>query len=123
MSFVQRVAVTITTDASGDDTEYSARLTGRLIDIQYVKTDFADTADFTITGENTARNLWVESNVTASKIIAPRQPTHDTIAAASLYAAGGEPVEDAIYLANERVKVVVAQGGDTKTGTFYITVA
>ena len=120
---VERHAVAVTTDASGDFTGYTPNVTGRVVSIQYVKNNFADTADFTITAETTGQGLWTQANVTASATKAPRQPTHDAIGAASLYAAGGEPVEDHIYLANERVKVVVAQGGNATTGTFYITVA
>lgn len=121
-----RVGATVTTAADGSVTAYigtNAPLTGRLIDLQYVKTDYADTVDFTITSENTGRSLWSESNVTTSKVIAPRQPTHDQAAAASLYAAGGEPVEDHYVLVNDRIKIVLAQGGDTKVGTFYAVLA
>ena len=39
-----------------------------------------------------------------------------------LYAAAGLPVQDGILLANDRVKIVIAAGGDTKTGTFHITI-
>jgi hypothetical protein len=52
---------------------------------------------------------------------APRQPTHTTAGAASLYAAGGTAVNDHICLANERVKIVLAQGGSAKAGVFHVT--
>lgn len=120
--FAERKIVNVTTDASGDATEYSEPIRGRIISIQYVKTDFDNGVDFTITAETTGQNIWTESNVNAAATRAPRQPTHDAIGAASLYAAAGESVEDYIVLADERVKIVVAQGGDTKSGTFHITV-
>ena len=59
-------------------------------------------------------------NVAASR--APRQPTHSTVGVASLYAVGGEPVEDFIYLADDRVKIVVAAGGVSKSGAFHILI-
>lgn len=124
--YVERHAITPVTDASGAATSYSTEVTGRIISVQYVKAgsgNYADGVDFTITTETTARDVWVQSNVNASAVVAPRQPTHDTAGAASLYAAAGEPVEDHIYVARERIKFVIAQGGDTKTGTFYLTIA
>lgn len=116
----------VVTIADGSATAESPPLTGRLIDIQYVKhgtTPFADGVDFTITGKSSSRTLWAESNVNASAIRAPRQATHGTDGAAALYAAGGSAVMDHICLADEPVQIVIASGGDTKNGTFYITVA
>ena len=121
MSYAERHAIAVTTDASGNATAYSPVLTGKINSITYAKTDFADGVDFTITAEATAQNLWTETNVNASKTVAPRQPTHGQDGTASLYAAGGEPVEDKIALANDRVKIAIAQGGNTKSGTFYVT--
>jgi hypothetical protein len=122
----RRIPVDVTTDANGAATVYSTPINGRIYSIQYVKDDFADTVDFDLTLQNaddtggTGEVLWSEDNITASKQICPRQPTHDNAAAASLYAAGGEPVEDYFIACNERVKIVIAQGGDTKSGKFYI---
>lgn len=118
----RRHAVAVTTAADGSATAYTSTIVnGAVRSIQYVKTDFDNGVDFAITLETTGQGLWTESNVNASAIRCPRQPTHDAIGAASLYAAGGEPVEDFIYAADERVKIVIAQGGNVKTGTFYIT--
>lgn len=119
---IRRFEVAVTTDASGDATVYSPYLSGYINSIEYVKTDFADGVDFTITGEATGRTLWAESNVNAAAIRAPRQPTHSTAGAAALYASGGTAVNDRIALGRDRVKIVVAQGGNAKTGAFVITV-
>ena len=54
---------------------------------------------------------------------ATRQATHAPDGSAALYAAAGEAVLGDIVLANERVKIVVASGGNTKTGQFVIVVA
>lgn len=120
MSFVQRVAVAVTTAADGSATAYSPTLSGILLQIRYVKTDFADGVDFTITAEATGETLWTESDVNASATRAPRQATHSTAGAAALYAAGGVAVQDKIGLALDRVKIVIASGGNTKTGTFHL---
>ncbi len=122
MSFPQVQTVTIVTNASGDGTGYTSTVRGKIISIAYEKTDYADTVDFTITTEDTAQNVWVEANVTVAKTVAPRQPTHSTVGVASLYAAAGEPVEDHVRACGERIKIVVAAGGDTKTGAFKVIV-
>lgn len=49
----------------------------------------------------------------------PRYATHDETGAASLYAAGGEPVEGLMSVA-EPVTVTIANGGNAKSGTLYI---
>lgn len=117
---VTRLAVTVTTDASGAATAYSPAITaGALSQIRYVKTDFADGSTFTITSEATGETLWTESAVNASATRAPRQATHSTAGAASLYAGAGTAVNDRIALANDRIKIVIAAGGNTKTGVFH----
>lgn len=122
MSFIQRFTVPVTTDGAQAATAYTPVFSGKIVQIRYVKTDFTDGVDFTITLEGTGETVWTESNVNASKTVAPRQATHDTVGVASLYAAGGEPVEDKIAVANDRVKIVIAAGGAAKTGTFHVLV-
>jgi hypothetical protein len=125
MSYVERHTVVPVT-GTATATAYTPVITGKLISIQYVKAgsnNYSDGVDFTITTETTGRNLWVDTDVNASEVVAPRQPIHDGAGAASLYASGGEPVEDHIYIAGERIKIAIAQGGNGTTGTFYITVA
>lgn len=119
MSNVQRSTVPVTTAADGTATEYSERLNGLLSTIEYAKTDFADGVDFTITEEDTGKVLWSESNVNASAVRAPLQPAYGQTGAALTYD-GTYVVSVPIAIAG-RVKIAIAQGGATKTGTFYIT--
>ncbi len=119
MSFANRISVAVTTDASGDATAYTPVVTGKLSQIRYVKTDFANGVDFTITAEATGETLWAQSDVNASATVAPRQATHSTAGVAALYAGGGSAVLDKIALANDRIKIVVAQGGNAKSGTLH----
>lgn len=122
MPHFERHTISLTTDSGGAVTAYTlGPVNGSIVSIQYVKTDFADGVDFTVTGETTGLAIWTGTNVNASTTVAPRQATHDTSGVASLYAAAGEPVEDRIAVVDERIKVAVASGGDTKTGTLYIT--
>lgn len=123
MSHAERHVVSLTTDASGDAVGYTPVVTGRIQTIVYTangSTPFDNTADFTITVESTAEAVLSASNVSAGFTKAPRQATHDVAGAASLYAAGGEPVEGHIVVARDRIKIVVAQGGDTKIGQFAV---
>lgn len=119
---MKRYKVTVPVNASGDATAYSPRLSGELYAIEYVKTDYADGVDFTITDEATGKTLWTESNVNAAKVCSPRTPRHSTAGVAELYASGGTAVTDRLPLANTRVKIVVASGGVSKTGAFHILV-
>lgn len=124
--YIERHEVAVTTNGSGAFTGYTAKVTGIVHQIRYVPDGSAplDTgADVDITGEVTGTVLLDKDNIgTAAFNVAPRQPTHDTGLAASLYASGGEPVEAPIAMADERIKVVIASGGSAKAGTFHIWV-
>lgn len=120
MTYARRLTVSVTTAADGSATAYSDPIDyGMLSQVRYVKTDFADASTFTITSEATGETLWTETGVNASATRAPRQPTHSTAGAAALYAAAGNAVNDKIAIANDRIKIVIASGGATKTGVFY----
>lgn len=120
---IQRLVVPVTTIADGSATAYSPVVSGRIETIRYVKTDFDDGVDFTITAEATGETIWSQVDVNASATVAPRQPTHSTAGVAALYAAVGQAVNDGVVVANDRVKIVIAQGGNVKSGTFHIVVS
>ncbi|MCH7573606.1 MAG: hypothetical protein IIA59_00615 [Candidatus Marinimicrobia bacterium] len=122
MSYAERHRLTLVTDASGDVTGHTPAVTGRLIAIVYTKDTYDAGVDFAITAEATGEGIWTESDVNASATRAPRQPTHDNVGAASLYAGSGEPVEDYIVLAQDRVKIVVSSGGNVKSGQFDVII-
>ncbi len=122
MSFIKRETVAITTDGSGDATGYTAVVTGLIQSIKYTKTDYADGVDFTITTEDTAQGVWAELNVNATAQRSPGQAAHDLVGVASLYEAG-QAVERRVAVANERIKIVIANGGITKSGTFDVLIA
>lgn len=123
MAYAEIHTVTLTTNSSGVVTGYTPVVTGKVFSVIYIKDNWASGVDFTITTETTAQGLWTESDVNASTAVAPRQPTHDAIGAASLYAAAGEPVEDYIYAVNERIKIAIASGGNVRDGTFKVIIA
>ncbi len=120
---VRRFVVPVAVDASGDATVYSPYLSGNIESIVYAKTDYANGVDFTITAEGTTETIWTESNVDATAVRRPRAATHSTAGVASVYASGGTAVNGKLSLSRDRVKIVVASGGVSKTGTFHITVS
>jgi hypothetical protein len=122
MAYVRRHVVTIVTDGSGDGTGYTDALNGFVHAIRYAKTDYADGVDFTITAETSGIAVLTTSASNAAATFHPRAATVDTANAASLYAAAGTTVNALIPVADERLKIVVAQGGATKTGTFHVYV-
>lgn len=119
---VIRHKLVVTTAADGSATAYTPVTTGRVLAIHYVKTDFTDGVGFTITAEATGETIWTESAVNASKSCAPRMATHSTAGAAALYASGGTAVNGDIGIAADRVKIVIAAGGNAKTGTFHVVI-
>jgi hypothetical protein len=120
MSYAQRHTVALTTAADGSATGYTPVVTGKISAIHYLKTDFDNGVDFTVTSEATGQGIWAELDVNASAVRAPRQATHSTAGVASLYAAAGTAVQDKIAVAEDRIKIVIAQGGDTKSGTVIV---
>lgn len=119
---IRRFEVTVTTASDGSATAYTPYLSGYIQSIQYVKTDYADGVDFTITAEANGQAIWAESDVNAAVTKAPRLATHTVAGVAALYAAGGVAVLDRIAVSRDRIKIVLAQGGNAKTGKFVILV-
>lgn len=128
--FIERHVVTLTVDASGDLTTYtSANVTGRILEMRLVQPGSGglDTgADITITGETTGTAILTITNQGAtSTTYRPRGsviPITATGAGTAMNYAATFPIEEYIYIANERIKVVVAAGGNALTATLHILV-
>ncbi len=112
---LEKKTVTLTTSAGGAATGYIAVPYGRLIEIQYTKTDFATGVDFTITGENTGEGIWTQANVDASVSKYPRILNDDTVG-------GATSIRETYAMVDDRIKFVVAAGGATKTGAFAVII-
>lgn len=119
---IRKFTVSLTTSSGGAATGYTPVFSGYIDAIQYVKTDFADGVDFTITVDGTGEAVLSLTDQNSATKLRPRAGTHSTAGAASLYASLGTAVNDRIAVARDRVKVVIAQGGNTKTGTVIVTV-
>lgn len=118
---VQRHQIDITTDAAGAATAYSAyTVSGEVKAVVYAKGSLAAGVDLTITGEKSGISILTITDGNADAQYAPRMATHSTAGAAALYAGGGSAVLGCIPVGLERIKVVVAQGGNTLSGTLHV---
>lgn len=123
MSRTRKFTVALTSTGAQVGTAFSPFLTGHVQSIQYLKTDYADGVDMTVTAEATGEAIWTGTDVNAATVVRPRAATCTTAGVASLYAAAGVAVNDTIAVSRDRVKIVLAQAGATKSGSFVITVS
>lgn len=120
--FIARHTVAVTTASDGSATAYTSEpVTGRVLGIVYTKTDFADGSTMTVTGETTGVAIWAETGVNATATRYPRAQVCGATGTALTYD-GTRIVAEPVPLAGERVKIVIASGGATKTGTFSILI-
>jgi len=111
---IQSVSATITTAADGTATVYvGSKIRGRIHAIKYVPGTIVTGADLTITGNTHGTPIVTLTDAGTSTVwVYPR--------ALASKVADGSDATDAfvdIYLEGESMKVAVAQGGATKTGT------
>ena len=126
MAKSRKFTVVAASDGSQVGTHYTPYISGYIESVQYVKdgtTPYTDGVDFTITAEATGEEIWVDTNINASEVVRPRAATHSTAGVAALYAGAGTAVNSRIALGRDRVKIVLAAAGASKTGTFVITVS
>lgn len=123
---MRRISLPITTDGSGAADLRTSVAVGLLHAVHLDVNSLADstTTDITITDAATGHTLLTITDATADALYMPRGATHSTAGAAALYAAGGTAVGDRIPVSGE-IRVVVADGGNTKSGTltFYVAEA
>lgn len=123
MANVQLIVVPVVTSAGGDFSKVIQPSSGRLLQYRYVPNGGSplDTgADLDVVGTTSGFVYVNQDNIGTSAFSkAPRMPTHDETGAASLYAAGGEPVEDHMAVGGESLTVTIAQGGNALRGTLY----
>lgn len=111
-------AISVDTDSSGDATAYSGKTyNGVLKAIVYEKDNYANGVDFTITSETTGQTLWTQSDVNASVIKYPLTQACSTAGVAATLN-GTQAMLVPIALFNERIKIVIAQGGNATAGDF-----
>lgn len=115
-----RRSVTVTCTTGGAATAYIPSSTsndpaiqGKIYAVHYVRGTMSTGSDLTITAEAFAETVWTESNVAATKTVYPRRTINNT-------AGGSTTARESVVVANDRLKIVVAQGGSGGTGTFTV---
>lgn len=111
---LHNLSTAIVTDSSGNATVYlGSRIRGRLEAIKYLPGTLDTGADLTITGETSGTPILTKSNAGTSNAFFYPRAIPNKVADGSAFTDIGE----LIPLVNERIKVVVAQGGNTATGS------
>jgi hypothetical protein len=118
------VTVEATTDSGGDFSTTLRGVSGAFMQARYIPdaTTPLDTgADLDIVGATSGVVLVNHDNIGTSAFTkCYRQATHGVDGSASLYASGGEPVEDYIFVHGEDLTFTIANGGNTLSGVFYL---
>lgn len=120
MSYPQTYSIAITTATGGGATGYTSVVRGRIAAIKYTKatgSPLASSTDITVTLEDSGQSVQTFTNINATAVRYP-------VAAANLPSGAASTITEVpIYAVYERVKAVVAQGGNTKVGTLTVVVA
>jgi len=111
---LHKTSTTITTNGSGAATVYlGSKLRGFLYALKYSPGTIATGAVLTITSETLAAPILIKSGAGTSDVFYYPRALATEVADGSDGPAGSQMIP----IVNERVKVVVASGGDTTTGT------
>lgn len=121
---VERHVVNLTTASDGTATEYTPHVSGRVLSIQYVKhgsNAFSDGVDFTITAEATGQAIATFTDLNASAVKYPRVPVQDETGADATLD-GTRKMREPVAVANDRIKIAIAQGGSVKNGQVIVVI-
>jgi hypothetical protein len=115
--YAERKQATVTTDALGAGTGYIEASTGRVLAVHYRKPGsggYENGVAIKVSTETTGQTIWEETlAANASKDVYPCRTLHTS--------AGVEIADAYVHplIVNERLKVEITSGGDTKAGTVY----
>lgn len=118
---VERQSIAVTCAADGSATSYSTNVTGRILGLHYVKTNFSNGVDHVVTLEATGEAIVTFTNLNASASFYPRVQVHDETGAGATLD-GVRLMREPVYAANDRVKIVTSSGGNATTGAFILVV-
>ena len=116
---LSRFTVNVTTDDQGDAVAYSPQCNGLVRTVEYVKPTSGglDAAtDIDIIADVSGAVIWTNDDLSASKVIHPLTQAQDNTGADIVGAYAP------ICLADERIKITVANGGDSLSGQFVFTI-
>ena len=123
MGYISRESMTLVTDGSSNSTQFSSGVySGFIHAIRYATgtaSNIATVATLTITPELSGLDILADTNTSVSHTAYPRC-TINTTGGVALGLSSGQ--FDRVPLGQERVKVVVSQGGATKNGTLILMI-
>lgn len=126
---IRRVSAAFTTTAGGDATVYTTAVNGFIDNVFYDYLDAATGADLTVTEESTGRALLTITDAAVADLTwRPRVGGHPIVNTAGGTiipggaTTGGNGNADLKLPVVGRIKVVVAQGGNAKTGVLYFDI-
>ena len=118
--YAERQSVALVTVADGSVTAYSTAVTGRVMGLRYVKTDFDNGVTITVTLEATGETICVITS-NSSVTVYPRVQVHDETGAGATLD-GTRKMREPVLAVGDRLKFVVAAGGSVKTGAIIVIV-
>jgi hypothetical protein len=108
-----RITVSITTDGSGDATDYTAgKVTGRIHAIIFAFGDLDAGTDFVITGNTTGTPILTKANVGAANAV-----WYPRVAMSKVADGAALSFYETVAIHDEKIKIVTDEGAATKTGT------
>ena len=113
------ISVPIVTDGSGDATVYlGSQIRAVILRIKYLPGTIATGADLVITGETSETPILTAANVGTSNVFYYPRAFHNQVSDGAAGTVGSE----LIPIIGERIKVVVDEGGATKTGSIEVVI-
>lgn len=120
--YVDRQVVALTTDASGNATGCTGQTQGCVLGIAIVvpgSGGIDNTADFTITAEATGEAILTITNQNGSANYYPRAQVCGPTGSGLTYD-NTRTVNEPVAVGADRIKIVIAQGGNAKTCTVHV---
>lgn len=112
---IQHYETTLLTDSNGSGIAWIGPALGELLELSYVKTDYASGVDIDVTAERSGRTVWDEDDVNSSKTVSM---------VAGMASSAGTAVSNLYtthFASEDRLRIVVTSGGSGKLGTFRAT--
>lgn len=117
MARVAKYSATVTTNGSNTGSATVGPVSGHVVAVVYVKTDYANGVDLAVTAATGSRGVLTVANMDASATYYPLALAQGNTDGADLTA-----IYTRIPVAEELITLTVTNGGATKTGTFYVYV-
>lgn len=113
------ISTPIVTDGSGDATVYlGTKIRGMILLIKYLPGTIDTGADLVISGESSGIPILTAANVGTSNVFYYPRAFHNQVSDG----VAGVNAAELIPVIGERIKVVVDEGGATKTGSIEVVI-